>query len=111
VPDQKPPGYAAYTNEIAKWETGKLLQAAKDVAELVESRGYEWLLELLSQREQKILDALVHGPVLSESKYASQTSMVSGIRQLRDAAGSLIYAARERERELQARAEKEQVHG
>lgn len=111
MPDPKPPGYAAYTNLLGKWDSNQLYTAAKDVAVLRDSPGWEVLQQLLSQREARLLDELVNGPILTEAKYASQTSMVSGIRQSRDAAASLIYAAHERERTEQAEAERQAASG
>ena len=111
MPADKPSGYAAYTNLLAKWDSQDLYTAAKDVALLVESPGWEHVRRLLSERETRLLEQLIHGAILEQAVYASKTGMVSGIRQSVDAAESLLFAARERERQEQAEAEREAANG
>lgn len=97
--------HPVFAERIDRLSTQDLRRAAKDVAELQESRGWKLLSELLEYRRDLLLTQLVHGPVVSQAEYASQTSMVSGMEQMRDAAQTVLYVAQRREGQQEAAGE------
>lgn len=102
---EKPQEYGAYASLIGRqWTSREVREIADEIADLNTHPGFNRLLGLLDDRERMLVDRLVHERPDAEGVRATDQviGMISGLRQLKQAADSILYAAdqaRERARE------------
>lgn len=83
----------------------ELFSAAKLVGELTDHPGWAVLQQLMEARKDRLVTGLIHGAVLEQHGYVAQTSMLSGIDQVLYAGDVIKQLAREKQAELEDRAQ------
>jgi hypothetical protein len=76
-----------------------LEQASEEVRNLVEHPGYRWLHRAVKERQDKLVQRLIHGSNVSHDTYVSQAAMASGLDQVLYVAQSVQLMAERRQRE------------
>lgn len=79
----------------------ELLKVAKQVAETMNTPGWAFLAQLLSERKARILDELASPTVREQSEYATRCAQAYGIDVALNAGQTVLYVAERAERQLE----------
>lgn len=106
---EKPHEYGAFVALFNRQWTGReVREIADEIEDLNRQPGFNRLLGLLDDRERMLVDRLVHERPDPEGVRGTDQviGMIAGLRQLKEAADSILYAAQEaRERAKDAAGE------
>lgn len=100
-----------YAETLKKWEADDLLLAASLVSDLRDHPGWEVMERLVTERREREVRVLIHGPVLGQAEYAERTGRLSGLESSLLAVEAVLFAAEEREQAEQAAAEADAREG
>lgn len=98
---------AAYGKALDDWELPELQNAAKALTDLQTHPGWAVLKQLAEYRRDLILASCDPPHIHEQAAYASWHGQRSGIQQVLDAPGAVVYAAWRKEAEVAQRVRQE----
>lgn len=95
----------AYSTPLGDLSTVELLDAAKQVRELMQSPGWALLSRLLGQHAARLESQLLAVSLPSHEKMAALAGELRGLKAMGDAAATVLSEAQAREEQEQQRVE------
>lgn len=90
--------YAKKLNELASED---LIEAARHVANTLESPGWGFIVQMLQERRAELLEAMVGGGVRDHADYIARAAEARGIDQALDAGPTVLHKAETARKQLE----------